>query len=292
MKFNPILSQVLREHWFMYEQEAMRYAPLLFNFITGSSEIEFEEVKPVILCIDRSGREYSTYDDAPEGSVAIVGLSGAMTKADGLCNLGTKSIAKQLSEALSHPNIAGAVNVGDTGGGAVTSIPPLVQAYQTRQKPVVGFVDDMAASAGYYVFSHADEIIASNNLSAMVGSIGVMISLTDIQPYYEKMGVKFHTIYAPESTDKNKAFELAMKGEYELIKTEMLSPLARNFQSVVRENRKGKLDESVPGLLSGKVFFADDAKKAGLIDSIGTLDYAVDRVLKLSAKKAISNFNF
>jgi protease IV len=292
MKFNPTLSQLFREHWFMYEQEALRYAPLLLNFITGSSEIEFEQVKPVIMAVDKTGSKYSIYDEAPKGSVAIIGLSGAMVKADGLCQLGTRTLAAQLTEAYSHPNISGAIILTDSGGGAVTSIPVLVDAIKASPKPIVAYVDDMAASAAYYAVSHASEIIASNDLASMVGSIGVMISFADVQPYYEKQGVVFHKIYAPESSDKNKAFDLAMKGDYDLIQREMLSPLAQKFQSVVRENRKGKLDESVPGLLSGKVFYANEAIQAGLIDSVGSLDFAVNRVLKLAAQNEILNFNF
>jgi protease IV len=292
MKFNPILSQVLTEPWFIYEQKALAYAPLLYNFITGSSDITFEKIEPKICALDKSGREYSAYDEAPKGSVALIGISGAMTKADGLCNLGTMSIAKQIAEADAHPNIIGSIGVFESGGGAVNSIPVLAETLSTVKKPFLSFVDDMAASAAYYAASFGKEIIAGNNLSAMVGSIGVMISFNDVRPYYEKMGVVFHTIYATESFDKNQPFELALEGKYDLIKKEMLSPLAIKFQEAVRTNRKGKLNEDTPGLLSGKVFYADDAKKAGLIDAIGNLDYAVNRVHKLAAKNEISQFNF
>jgi protease-4 len=120
-----------------------------------------------------------------------------------------------------------------------------------------------------------------------------MISFGDIQPKLEKEGIKFHTIYAPESTHKNQAFELAREGKYELIQKEMLSPMAIAFQDHVKAHRGAKLDQNVPGLLSGKMFFAKDALKAGLIDGIGSMPDAIDKVRALSAnyklKKALSN---
>jgi protease IV len=97
-----------------------------------------------------------------------------------------------------------------------------------------------------------------------------MISFADMKPYYEKQGVVFHTIYAPESTHKNKAFELALEGKYDLIKAELLSPLARKFQEAVTQQRPN-LDTKVEGIIAGKMFFAQDALKHGMVDGIGTI---------------------
>lgn len=293
MKFPILLSQILRGEWAIDPKLAISYIPFIANLIEGKSlSIDMEEPKLVFTAIDNNGNSYSAYDDAPEGSIALISLKGTMIKEDTWCDFGTVAIAARITEAVNHPNISGIIIIIDSGGGAVNSIQPLIEAIQGTEKPIIGFVDDVAASAAYYFASFLSMIIASKSPSAMVGSIGVMMSFVDVQPFYEKAGYKFHTIYAPESTHKNLPFENALKGDYTLLQSELLSPLAQTFQNTVRENRKGKLDESVDGILAGKMFFAKDALAAGLIDKIGNLETAIQMAIELSAKQTINNFNF
>ena len=54
---------------------------------------------------------------------------------------------------------------------------------------------------------------------------------------------------------------MALKGEYELIKEEELSPLAIGFQNAVKANRAGKLKMDVAGLLNGRCFLQKMIKK-------------------------------
>jgi protease-4 len=242
-----------------------------------------------------SSEFYSNYDDAPAGSVAIISISGVMVREDTWCDYGTQTIANQIRAAADHPNISSIILIANSGGGSVNSIWPLVDSilYALELKPIIGFIDDMCASAAYYVLSYLPLIIASNNISAWIGSIGVFWQLVNMQPYYEAMGFKFHNIYAPESTHKNLPVREAFdNNNEELIKNEVLSPLAIKFQEAVRQNRAGKLDESVEGLLNGKMFYAEDALKAGLIDQIGNFDTALQMAAQLSAKQVINNFNF
>jgi protease-4 len=152
-----------------------------------------------------------------------------------------------------------------------------------KSKPVVAF-SDLAASAAYWTASSADLIIASNDISSEFGSIGVMMSFMDIRPMWEKEGVKFHKIYAPESNYKNLPFEKALEGDYDLIKSEELSPLAKRFQKAVRQNRKGKVDITQKGILNGKMYYARDAVKVGLADEIGNREYAIRRAVELASK--------
>jgi protease-4 len=159
---------------------------------------------------------------------------------------------------------------------------------KAKGKPVVALAD-LAASAAYWVASACDMIIASNDISSEFGSIGVMISFADMAPYYEKEGVKVHTVYAPESTHKNLPLENAMKGDYALLQDEVLSPLAKQFQKTVKKNRSGKLDDKAEGILNGKMFYSDQALKNGLIDKIGNLEFAVKQAKRLSVAYQFNN---
>jgi len=231
------------------------------------------------------------FADAPEGSVAVIPLKGDMMKEGTYCSYGTEEIAAVIREAASAENIIGIRLDIDSGGGAVDAIAPMLDAITFSQglgKPVVASCD-LCASAAYYVACHCDEIVADNAISAEFGSIGVMMQFPDYAKYYEQKGIKVHTIYSDLSTYKNAPFEAALKGDYKSIREEQLNPLAREFQQAVRLRRKN-LDEKVDGILAGRMFYAADARKYGLIDAIGTSDTATEEVRRLSAQMQLTQY--
>ena len=231
-------------------------------------------------------------DDGKKNLVAIIPLRGTMIKYGTMCSYGADEIAAAIDEAAANKKVTGIVLDIDSGGGAVDAVAPLVDAIRrakAARKPVVACCD-LCASAAYWTACECNEIMAANSISSEFGSIGVMMSFPDYAKYYEKEGIKIHTIYSNLSTYKNAPFEAAKLGKYDDIKTEELDPLARKFQANVRTKRAGKLNEEIEGILSGKVFYAEDALKHGLIDSIGTLDRAVDRVRELAAEANINQY--
>lgn len=283
LSYGPLIAQILSGQYMSGKTSDDFKPDLNIRFITSTgneNKIEAGEM------MREGGYSPSDiFDEAPKGSIAMIPLKGPMMKEDDLSYFGTETLSEMLKAAANHKNIVGALIDGDTGGGAVDSIPPFLDAISyARKRMPVGGIGDLIASAGYYMFSHLDFAIAGNDISSEWGSVGVMISFMDLQPYYEMMGVKFHTIYAPESNYKNLPFEKALKGDYELIKAEELSPLARKFQSDVRQARKGKLNLTVPGILNGRMFYAADAVKYGLSDEIGNYDFAIKRITELSKK--------
>ena len=231
-------------------------------------------------------------DDGKKNMVTVIPLRGTMIKYGTMCSYGTDEIAAAIDEAAANKKVIGIVLDIDSGGGAVDAVAPLVDAIRRTKamgKPVVASCD-LCASAAYWTACECNEIMADNNISSEFGSIGVMMSFPDYAKYYEKEGIKVHTIYSNLSTYKNAPFEAAKKGEYDSIKAEELDPLARKFQANVRAKRAGKLNEDIEGILSGKVFYAEDALKYGLIDSIGNLDRAIARVREMAAEANINQY--
>ena len=108
-----------------------------------------------------------------------------------------------------------------------------------------------------------------------------MMSFPDYAKYYEREGVKVHTIYSSLSDYKNAPFEMAKEGKYEMIREEELDPLARDFQENVKANRGNKLKLDTTGLVRGRMFYAKDAIAVGLADAIGTLDFAIQRAREI-----------
>jgi len=83
---------------------------------------------------------------------------------------------------------------------------------------------------------------------------------------------------------------LALEGKFDLIRDEHLDPLALKFQSDLKTNLP-KLDLNVKGILTGKMFYADDALKAGFINAIGTEIQAIEKIKELAAVQSFINNN-
>lgn len=296
MYFDNLSLQILRATWAIEPRLALNYHEFIAKFFSRELDpqgitrqpISISALTPhaeqISLSANAEGEKpYNPFNEAPEKSTAIIPLKGVMLKEDSLCDYGTETLANYIKLAARSEKIQSIIVDIDCGGGAVDSIAPLLEArkFALQQGKMMFGLADSDASAAYYFSSQLDRLWANNNISAAFGSIGVMVSFADMQPYYEKQGVKFHTIYAPESESKNEAFNLALEGKYEMIKSEMLSPLARKFQAAVRQGRNGKIDLTVKGILSGKMFYADDAAKHGMIDGVLSLNQALEEINKI-----------
>jgi signal peptide peptidase SppA len=289
-----LVSQIVKGKFFLRPDIAMSMGPQIADILAG--KITHQPVKRSLEIItmndtgvsrsfmyddNEDNQNRSPFEDAPEGSVAIIPIKGTLMKYGTMCDYGTAELASFMIEAATHKNISAIVLDIDSGGGAVDAVAPLVQAIgrvKAMRKPITASID-LACSAAYWVASATDYLVADNSISAEVGSIGVMMSFMDMSEYYEKQGVKMHTIYSTHSADKNLSFQMALKNEYDMIREEDLDPLAVAFQNAVKENRKGKLNTSAKGILSGKTYFAAEAMKNGLIDRIGNRTTAMEIAL-------------
>ncbi|MBQ4548090.1 MAG: S49 family peptidase [Bacteroidales bacterium] len=225
----------------------------------------------------------STIDVGSKNSketVNVVNLKGMMTRHDGECHYGTRTIAKKLKEADAEKSVIGHIIFIDSGGGAANSVPDLAEAIEALTKPCVAFVDGMMASAAIYVGSYCDYIIA-NREDDMIGCVGTMIQIIDYPKSGElSSGEICVRVYADGSEEKNLDYEEALQGNIQMIKDEVLNPLNAKFVQAMKENRHLN-DET---LLKGKTYFAKDVVGT-LIDEIGEFKKAIDKVISLSKSK-------
>ncbi|MGL5682574.1 MAG: S49 family peptidase [Marinifilaceae bacterium] len=285
-----LLSQIVRGLWFIRPEDAMAGMVVVNKLLNDNDHLGdklLSERKPLM---GDDGSE-SSFNSLPKGSTFVASISGSLVKYGTWCSYGTEEIAEVIREAAAHENITSILLKIDSGGGACNAIDPITSAIRYAQqqgKPVLALCD-MCASAAYFIAAQCDKIVASNSLSAEFGSIGVMASFVDVKPYYEKEGYKFHDVYSSHSANKNEAFRLALEGNYDKIKAEELDPLALSFQKHVKERRKN-LKCDTEGIISGKMFFAEDAVANGLCDAIATEQEALAMLKALENDYAISDY--
>lgn len=272
-----LINSIVKKEWAIEPGYVADILPFIIgqlsnNPIPWSRE---ESAQPFALT---AARQSTTLADAPPGSIAVIGISGPLQKADQFCGpVGMANIGESIKQADGNPNIDGIILQIDSPGGTVDGTETLGQIISNTKKPIVAFVDGLAASAAYWLASSTDEIIACGK-TTQIGSIGTAMRFADLQPRLEKEGVKFHEIYATLSADKNKDFREARGGNYTTLINETLDPMNDVFLNTVKKNRAGKLDLKKENVLTGKVYLASAAKDNGLIDAIGSMDTAIQSI--------------
>lgn len=222
-------------------------------------------------------------DEIPSGSIAVYNFDSVITKHGGLSHYGTAEIAKQFSEMDSNENILGHVFFVESGGGASNAVKYMrdVAKKEVRNKPLVTYFEDLNASAAYYISSDSDYIIA-NSEEALVGSIGTMIQFSGYKSGEEdKTGQRHMRIYATKSVNKNAEYEKAINElDASLVINKMLNPINEEFINTINANRPNIGEAET----SGAIFRAGDSI-GKLVDEIGTMSTAIDKIYELSNKQ-------
>lgn len=271
-----LIKSILSEAWAIDEQSIEMMMPMIDGLFNPN--MAFEPGNPIL----PEALVNSSNSSGSSKNVSVITISGSLTKDDQYCGpAGMATIGNWIRKADASENVDSIVLRIDSPGGTVAGTEELGNIIKNTKKPIVAFIEDLGCSAAYWLACNADEIIA-NNTTAVVGSIGVLMSFADVQPMWEAKGVKFHMVTAPQSEEKTSMFDKLRAGDYAQYKNEVLKPLAEKFIGIVKANRSG-LDEKK--YCTGRTFFAKDVV-GDLIDSIGSLDQAIQTAANLSAQSS------
>jgi signal peptide peptidase SppA len=205
--------------------------------------------------------------------VPVLRLSGAIGMATPLRpGLSIATLAEPLQKAFEMSKTpAVALIINSPGGSAVQSslILKRIRALADEfEKKVHVFLEDVAASGGYYLAIGGDEIYAEP--SSIVGSIGVISSGFGFVEAIDKLGIQRRVYTAGRSKAILDPF-LPEKPE----DIERLSALQRDahdvFIGAVKERRAGKLKGHDAELFSGAFWSGKQALEFGLIDGISDI---------------------
>jgi serine protease SohB len=136
-----------------------------------------------------------------------------------------------------------------------------------KEVPVIAFVEDVAASGGYWLAAAADEIYADE--SSVIGSIGVISASFGAHEFLARQGIERRVYTAGKSKSMLDPFKPENPDDVKRLKG-LLEDIHVNFKDHVSTRRKGKLPED-QDLFTGEVWLARKAIDLGLIDGIGHL---------------------
>lgn len=214
-------------------------------------------------------------------TVAVVPLEGQIAYGESNILEGQvanpQSIENSLRQAEEDPTVSAILLEINSPGGSPVASEEIMSSVKACEKPVVVWISDTGASGAYLVASSADKIVASP--SSIVGSIGVILSLTDLSELYQKIGVDKYSIKAGEFKDMGADYRNLTAAEQKMLQ-EMVDQDYNYFISLVAENRK--LDESyVRSIAEGKIYTGSQAKDLKLVDETGGKKQALDLAARL-----------
>jgi len=210
---------------------------------------------------------------APRDRIALVEIKGVINKAE--------DIVDQLKKYADDRTVKGIVIRIDSPGGAVVPAQEIYQeilSIRERGKPVVASLGSIAASGGYYIASATDRIIA--NPGTITGSIGVIMALTNIEELLGKIGLKAIIIKSGRYKDIGSPLRPLSEEERRILQGLMDNVHLQFIEAVARG--RGLPIEKVKELADGRIFSGQQARELGLVDELGTLDYAIDYVARLA----------
>jgi signal peptide peptidase SppA len=279
MNYERIAKAFYEELWAITRAKHAEIAAFI-EFKRAGGEYTAEELRA------RFG-EPSKPTPSKRGTIAVIPLHGVisnrmggMTEISG--GMSTERFAQMFRQAMADESVSAIVADIDSPGGTIAGVTELhAEIMAARgQKRLVAHVNDLGASAAYWIASAFEEVWATP--SATVGSIGIIASHLDTSKADEQKGVTRTTFTAgkykgeghgPLTDEAKAAIQARLDEAYAVMTTDIGSGRSVDA-SAVKE-----------GFGEGRVVSAKSAKKLAMIDKIGTFDELVG---KLTGRRGVA----
>ena len=217
--------------------------------------------------------------------IAVLKATGVITSGDGF-------VKRQIDRIKKDDDIKGIVVRIDSPGGTVYGsdfiFHHLKELKKERDIPMVVSMGSVAASGGYYIamaVGDQEKSIYAEPLTT-TGSIGVII------PHYNLSGLMddYNVVDDSLATHERKkmlSISRPMTDDDREVLGKYIGHAFDRFKDVIKEGRPKFRDDpaALDVLATGEVFTAKQAKESGLIDEVGFIEDAIDRVLEMADLK-------
>lgn len=213
--------------------------------------------------------------------IPVLRLSGIISAQSGITSSGLainnleKLIEKLFSDKKS-PAVALLIN--SPGGSPTQSsliAKKIIDLSKDKNKKVIAFVEDVAASGGYWLACAADEIFIDQN--SVIGSIGVISPGFGFVDLIKKVGIERRVYTSGKSKSFLDPFKEEKKEDIDRLKN-IQEQIHDNFIDYVKDRRGSKLDQNkLDDIFSGLFWVGKKAIDLGLADGIGSLNQVLEK---------------
>lgn len=194
----------------------------------------------------------------------VIGRISSMKSGLSLCSV-NKLIEKMFKiERLKAVCLA----INSPGGSPVQSeliAARIIDLAKERDIPVYSFVEDVAASGGYWLACAGDKIFASK--SSIVGSIGVISSGFGFHDAIAKLGIQRRVYTQGKTKSVLDPFQPEKEADVKIIK-KIQKEIHEHFIETVKKRRGGKITQSDDIIFNGEFWSGQTAVDYGLVDGL------------------------
>ncbi len=204
------------------------------------------------------------FKSAPK--IAVIRLNGAIGTGRG--SLTDAGLAPLIEKAFAKGKPKAVVLQINSPGGSPTQSALIAARIRRlaaeKELTVYAFVEDVAASGGYWLATAADEIYADDN--SVLGSIGVISGGFGFHELLKTHGIERRVHTAGESKSMLDPFQPQQKEDVARLE-KILEQIHANFKTQVKNRRGDKLSDE--NLFTGEIWIGQQAVDNGLIDGLG-----------------------
>lgn len=281
MRYEHVVEAVFGSVWAILPEKLREIASVV-AFRASGQEFTAEEIQARV-----GSKQPPVTAGRGIGVLAVHGTishrMGTMAESSG--GVSAERLTADLRALLADDTIGTILLDIDSPGGTVTGVPELAaELYAARdRKRIVALVNGLAASAAYWLAAQAHEIVSIP--TGMAGSIGVYTAHEDLSAALEKNGVKVTVISAGKHKVDGSPFE-PLSDEHRAFMQDRVNEFYGLFIKDVARGRGASVADVRNGYGEGRTLLAKDAKAAGLIDRIDTVDDTLRRLLRRSSSSA------
>lgn len=214
------------------------------------------------------GSSFSAVKTVRQDSVLVLKLEGII--------LDSSEFLEDLNKYIKNKKIKGVlIRINSPGGGTSASqeiYKEILRLKELHKKPVVVSIGSVGASGAFYISMAGDKIIA--NEASLLGSIGVIIYLSNLEKLYEWAKIENYVVKTGEFKDSGSQFRGLTPRERDLFQ-DLIDQFLAHFKEVIVKNRTLS-SELVDEFSDGRVFSGETAVVQGFIDQAGTYYEALD----------------
>jgi protease IV len=185
-----------------------------------------------------------------------------------------------LEQAREDDHVRGIVLEIDSPGGEVTASDVIYNAVvkARAKKPVVVYMDSVAASGGYYVACGGKFLMA--NETTITGSIGVIIQTLNYEQLFNKIGLASVVFKSGKFKDMLNGARPITPEEREYVQGFVMGTYEK-FLGIVAKERNLSADMLRNTIADGRILSGRDAQQNKLIDGLGQIEDAFDKAREL-----------
>src|SRR5436853_210577 len=185
-----------------------------------------------------------------------------------------------LQQARDDSRVKAIVLEVDSPGGEVTASDAIYSALVKvrARKPVVVYMDSLAASGGYYVSCGGKFLMASD--TTITGSIGVIIQTLNYEQLFNKIGLASVVFKSGKFKDMLSGTRPITPEEREYVQSFVMKTYDK-FLGIVARERNLPADGLRNSVADGRILSGRDALDNKLIDAVGQIEDAFAKAKEL-----------